>query len=442
MKYAWLNFWFVCAVWMAGCTQKWDQPPPLVPGSLAPNTTIRELRQLHFPGNTEQILHDWILEGVVVANDSLDNFYKTIVVQDATGGISIKIDATNLYLMYPVGLQVFIRLRGCWLGDYGGLLQLGAGSDRSDSTFPRLLPIPVPLLKQIIVAGTPHQKIEPREVTIGSLSDSFQNCLVRLSQVELIPSDTSRTWADALNQQAVNHVLTSCNGGSLYVRTSGYARFASAKTPRGNGTILGIYTVFGWEKQLVIRDTADVDLDGLRCSGSGFVTRMREDFDLLRPGSVLNLPGWKNIAEEGGRPFFVKSAGNERFASIEAFACGEPRVISWLISPTLSLNGIAGARLRFETRDGFDNGANLRVLVSSNYNGSNTPSTARWTTLSATIAGGNTRSQSLAWTPSGSLSLSAFRGNIVIAFRYEGSDTGTLRRTTTFHLDRIEVLSN
>ena len=442
MKHSPFNLCIIFSLLMAGCTREWDQPPPLVPGIFSANYTMRELRQLHFPGNTEQILQDWIIEGVVVANDSLDNFYKTIVVQDATGGISIKIDATNLYLMYPVGLQVFIRLRGCWLGDYGGLLQLGAGSDRSDSTFPRLLPIPVPLLKQIIVAGAPHQKIQPRDVTIGSLSDSFQNCLVRLSQVELIPSDTARSWADAFNQQAVNHVLTSCNGGSLYVRTSGFARFASAKTPRGNGTVLGIYTVFGWEKQLVIRDTADVDLDGLRCSGGGFVTRLREDFDLLRPGSVLSLSGWKNIAEEGGRPFFVKAAGNERFASIEAFACGQPRVVSWLISPTITLNGISGARLSFETRDGFDNGANLRVMVSSNYDGSNTPSKARWTPLSATIAGGNTRNQSVAWTPSGILSLSSFRGNIAIAFRYEGADTGTHRRTTTFHLDRIAVLSN
>ena len=178
--------------------------------------------------------------------------------QDATGGIAVKMDATDLYLAYPEGMQVFIRLKGCWLGDYGGLLQLGAGVDRSDSVYPRLLSIPVPLFAQIIVKGKVDNIITPKEVSIQQLSDSLQNCLITIPQVEFIASDTSRHWADINNQQAVNHVITACNQGSIYVRTSGYAKFASAKTPRGNGSITGIYTVFGWEKQLILRDTSDV----------------------------------------------------------------------------------------------------------------------------------------------------------------------------------------
>lgn len=424
------------------CVKKWDTPPLPEPGRLSPNITLRELRRMHFPGNTEQIIEDRIAEAVVVANDSLDNFYKTIVVQDSSGGISIKIDATQLYLMFPVGMKVYIRLKGCWLGDYGGLLQLGGGSDRSDSSFPQLLPIPLPLMKQVLVAGGKEQTPEPIEVDSHQLTDRLENCLVRLKGVEFIAADTARPLADGLNRQAVNHVLSSCGNGSLYLRTSGFARFAPVKTPKGNGSIIGIYTVFGWEKQLIIRDTTDLDMNGLRCTGTGFVTHLTEDFDLLRPGSVLSLPGWKNIAESGGRQFYVKSTGNERYASIEAFACGEPQVVSWLISPAIPLNGTSGARLSFDTRAGFDNGAQLQVLVSTQYDGSAMPSRFRWTALSAHIAVGPPRSQSLTWSPSGSLSLSGFRGNIRLAFRYVGSDTGINRRTTTFHLDRVRVLSN
>jgi len=366
----------------AGCVKHRDLPPEPARQQLTPNITLRELRQMHFPGNTEKIIEDLVAEGVVVANDSLDNFYKTIVVQDATGGISIKIDATQLYLLFPVGQKIFIRLRGCWLGDYGGLLQLGAGSDKTDSLYPRLISIPVPLIQQILIAGERGQSPAPKEVLISQLSDSLQNCLVRVKEVEFIAADTSRPFADALNRQSVNHVLTSCVGGSVYLRTSGFSRFASVKTPRGSGTVTGIYTVFGWEKQLVIRDTAD------------------------------------------------------------AFASGEPQITSWLIGPTISLNGVSGARLSFETRAGFDNGAKLEVLASSNYDGSNVPSRFRWTPLTATIATGPALQQSLTWTPSGSISLAGFKGNIRLAFRYTGSDTGLHRRTTTFHLDKIRVLSN
>jgi hypothetical protein len=167
-----------------------------------------------------------------------------------------------------------------------------------------------------------------------------------------------------------------------------------------------------------------------------------EDFDLLRPGSVLSLQGWKNLAETGGRSFYVRSTGNELYASIEAFASGEPQITSWLIGPTISLNGVSGARLFFETRAGFDTGAKLEVLASSNYDGSNAPSRFRWTPLAATIASGSALQQSITWTSSGSISLSGWKGNIRLAFRYSGSDTGLHRRTTTFHLDKIRVLSN
>jgi hypothetical protein len=437
-----IYYCFLLVVCLQACRPQWDHPALSIPASLSANTTLREIRKLHFPGNVEKIVDDWVVAGVVVANDRTDNFYKTIVIQDSTAGISIRLDGSALHLTYPEGLQVFVRLKGCWLGDYGGLLQLGAGVDRSDSVYPRLLPIPVPLFQQVLVPGLPNQWVKPREVDIRQLNDSFQNCLVTIPQVELIPSDTGKTWEDANNQTAVNHVITSCNSGSMYVRTSGFAKFASAKTPRGNGKITGIYTVFGWEKQLILRDTSDVAMDGLRCTGTGYKTLLWEDFDLQKPAAVLSITGWKNIAEMGGQSFYIKSAFNERYAAIEAFACGQPRVVSWLISAPVNLTGSSGARLSFDTRDGFDNGATLKVYVSTNYDGTNNPSKSKWTLLPASIANGTTGAVSAGWKNSGSISLSSFKGNCHIAFKYEGVDTGRNRQTTTFQIDRISIVAN
>ena len=424
------------------CRQHWELPAMEPAATLSANTTLQEVRKLHFRGNVEKIIDDWVIEGRVVANDRTDNFYKTLVIQDATGGISVKLDATDLYLTYPEGMQVFIRLKGCWLGDYGGLLQLGAGVDRSDSVYPRLIPIPLPLFNQIMVKGKIDHAITPKEVSIQQLSDSLQNCLITIPQVEFIASDTSRPWADVNNQQAINHVITACNQGSIYVRTSGYAKFASAKTPRGNGSITGIYTVFGWEKQLILRDTSDVRMIGLRCSGSGYRTLLWEDFDLLSPGSILSISGWKNIPETGAQHFYVKATSKEKFAAIDAFACSQPRVVTWLISPAIPLSGTSGARLSFDTRDGFDNGATLRVFISTNYDGSNVPARSKWTELPATIAQGSVGVQSSQWKNSGNISLSGYKGTCWIAFKYEGSDTGIVRKTTGFQIDRVTVLSN
>lgn len=437
-----LQIWVGLFCSLLSCTRQWDPPTLETPGTLVANTTLRAIRKLHFPGNAEKIIDDWVVACVVVANDRTDNFYKTIVVQDSTGGLSVRMDATALHLTYPIGRQVFIRLKGCWLGDYGGLLQLGAGVDPTDSVYPRLLPIPVPLFTQVVVPGKPNQPIQPIELPLNQLSDSLYNCLVTIPQVEFIPSDTGKPWADAYNQTAVNHVIRACSAGSMYVRTSGFARFATAKTPRGNGKITGIYTVFGWEKQLVLRDTSDVAMDGLRCTGSGYKTLLWEDFDLQKPAAILSMQGWKNIAEIGGQSYNIQSAFNEKYASIDAFACGQPKVVSWLISPPINLSGTSGARLSFDTRDAFDNGASLKVYASSSYDGSNSPSQFKWTLLPATLSSGAVGGIAASWKNSGIISLNGFKGNCYFAFKYEGSDTGRYRQTTRFHIDRISVLAN
>ncbi|MFT2633418.1 DUF5689 domain-containing protein, partial [Escherichia coli] len=72
---------------------------------------------------------DDIITGIVIANDATNNFYKSIVVQDSTGGITIKLDGFSLAIDYPLYQRVFIRLNGLWLSEYGGMLQLGVAID-------------------------------------------------------------------------------------------------------------------------------------------------------------------------------------------------------------------------------------------------------------------------------------------------------------------------
>lgn len=81
-------------------------------------------------------------------------------------------------------------------------------------------------------------------------------------------------------------------------------------------------------------------------------------------------------------------------------------------------------------------------FISTNYDGSNVPARSKWTELPATIAQGSVGIQSSQWKNSGNISLSGYKGTCWIAFKYEGSDTGMLRKTTGFQIDRVTVLSN
>ena len=120
----------------ASCNKKFDEPPIYTGPEIKANLTIMQLRGMHFPGNFEKVMEEFILEAVVIADDRKDNFYKSIVVEDSTGGITIRMDANGLYTDYPVGRKIAVKLRNLWMGDYARMIQLGAGIDQSNPAFP------------------------------------------------------------------------------------------------------------------------------------------------------------------------------------------------------------------------------------------------------------------------------------------------------------------
>jgi hypothetical protein len=426
------------------CRKQFDEPPPYSDVQLQPNLSIQQLRGMHLMGNFEKILDEFVIEGTVIANDSSDNFYRSIVLQDSTGGITLKLDGTGLYAVYPVGMQLCVKLKGLWLGDYARMLQLGAAVDRSDPLYPDLVSIPLPLFDRYLVKGSLHHHLRPISTSIDRLNDSLQSCLVMLSNMEFSPSDTGKPYADAVNRLSANQSLRACGGGNILLRTSGFAGFAAVKTPRGNGTVTGIYTVFRTEKQLLIRDTSDVQLGGLRCTGNGAKQLFYENFDGIKQDTSFYLAGWKNIAETGGKYYQSRTSSNNHYTEISAFASAQVSVVSWLISPPINLSGSSNEILNFVSKDGYDNGAVLQVFVSTNYDGSSSPSKAKWTQLKATVSKGSVNGLAASWQSSGNISLNSFSGTVYIAFRYEGADplNPNDKHTTSFQLDEVRVDGN
>lgn len=426
------------------CSRQYDEPPVYRADELKPTISIRELRKMHLMGGFEQIADDHIIAGVVIANDSTDNFYKQLVIQDSTGGITIRLDGTSLYGVYPLGMKLFIRLKDLWLGDYARMIQLGAAVDRTDPLYPELTGIPQPLFNRYIVRGSRDNAVTPFHVTQDQLTDSLQSCLVMLEKMEFAVVDTGKTYADVVNKLSANRTLKNCSGGGVLLRTSGFASFAKAKIPRGNGTATGIYSVFNTEKQLMVRDTSDIQLTGLRCTGTGAKRLFAEDFESATPNAELQLNGWKNISETGRLKYSLKQAAGNRYAEISCFASAEANSTVWLISPPIALNNSANEVLSFQTRDGFDNGATLQVYVSGNYDGGSTPGKAKWALLKPQVAKGTQGAANGGWVSSGNISLSGFSGTIYLGFRYEGADppAQTAKRTTTFQLDNLVLSGN
>jgi hypothetical protein len=434
----------ILCITAACCQRKFDTPPAYTGPQVQANLSIRDLRAMHFTGGFECVLDDYVIEGIVVADDRQDNFYKSIILQDSTGGITIRMDGTGLYNDYPIGRKIAVKLKTLWLGDYAKMIQLGAAVDRTDPAYPELRPIPAPLFDKFIVKETLNNPVVPKHVRMDELNDSLQSCLLAIDNLEFSTSDTGRSYADAINKISDNATVKSCIGGSAYVRTSGFANFAAAKIPRGNGTLLAIYSVFRTEKQLMLRDTSDVQMNGLRCTAAGFKLLAEENFEQCIANTDLTIAGWKNISETGGINFAAKKSGGNAYAEIAAFATGKTNIVSWLIMPVINLNNSANEILSFQTKDGFDNGATLQVFASVNYDGGNTPSKFKWTVLKSIVSKGSVSSVRNDWLPSGNVSLSGLTGNVWIAFRYDGADPPNAfdKRTTIFQVDNIKIEGN
>lgn len=120
-----------------GCVEKSDPyPDPSQGGDGEPGagTALVSISYLkgYYTGYPTPITKDWELQGVVTANDRYGTFPYGLVVQDATGGIEIKLSGDDLFLTYPIGQPIRIRCQGLVLGAYGGYVTLGSVSSDAD----------------------------------------------------------------------------------------------------------------------------------------------------------------------------------------------------------------------------------------------------------------------------------------------------------------------
>jgi hypothetical protein len=232
--------------------------------------SIKQLKRLHLTGSVEPIQKEWMLQAVVVANDEYDNWYKSLVIQDSTGGIMLLLDGQNLFQDYPVGTLIRLRLKDLLLSDYRRMIQLVGAVDSSSGSLVTG-GIPLPLFKQHIQILQDNYPIVPLQIQFKNLHDSLQGRLIQISNIEFSATDTAQTFADKKNKLGASRALKFCSGGTIYLRTSGYADFAGGAIPNGNGSILGVYSVFNTEKQLLIRHPDDILFTNPRCSGAAWL---------------------------------------------------------------------------------------------------------------------------------------------------------------------------
>ena len=236
---------------------QFDEPPITGedPG-LSVNMTLDSLKTIYKSQLTNyssipyiKIDNDWTIKATVIGDDKSGNLYKTMIVDDGTAGIAIKLDISNFYTDYPVGREVYVKLKGLTLRYYGGLVQIGGFKDTVNAS-PSLASIPAALVRNYIIGGTWGHTVTPFTVNFADLgadgksaaSYKWQSRLIKIEKVQFQSADAGQVWANQPALGSVNRFLECCYSfpssiGGIIVRTSGYSDFANDLTPTTSGSI-------------------------------------------------------------------------------------------------------------------------------------------------------------------------------------------------------------
>ena len=249
--------------------QDFDAPPfgEILEEAPEVTTTIAELKAMHVFGTFVTIEEDIVIRGIISADDESGNLFRRLVMQDQTGGIELNINGVELHNSFPEGREIFIKCKDLIMGDFAGIIGIGGAIGETGGGDPRLDGIEEILLDQFIVKGSTGNVVVPESKTIDQLGPQDVSKLVQIDNLEFEDSELGKAFADF--QQNTNRFLETCDGDEILIRTSGFSSFFNEELPGGNGTLTGIYTVFGDTKQMIVRRPSEVAFNGPRCDGSG-----------------------------------------------------------------------------------------------------------------------------------------------------------------------------
>lgn len=349
---------------MLSCQKEFEKPPLNIPSvTFTSNATIAQLKTL-YNGALVQITADTIIEGIITSSDETGNIYKSLYIQDATGGIKIAINQTQIFNYYRLGQKVLVKCKGLYIGDYGGALQLGADDGGRIGMIPEKM-----LSNNLFKVGLPGKVPDPFIIDVTSDLSSKINLLVKIEGVSF--PDAGQLYS--LPEETTDRLINDAQGNpiDIVVRNSNYAKFRSSLLPAGVGTLVGILSIYNGTYQLYIRDLNDV----INFVPDNTTTLINEPF-------ISTLGVFTHYSVNGTAIWHWASYSPNTYALMTGFnGTSSDANEDWLISPPVDMSEYDSAYVTFSHAINKGNVANLQtnhtLWVSKNYN-TGDPTLATW----------------------------------------------------------------
>ena len=193
------------------------------------NCNIEKLRQICGKGY-HTISTEMICTGVVTSSDNEGNFYRSIVVEDLTGGIEVLLGTYNTAAQYPIGLEVDIVLNGTAIMVENGVLTVGLpplGHDLRPREFGSQA-----VIDNHIIRSNSVKEIEPLSCDIPSLAPSLCGRFIRIDDLVHTPYEEF--------DEGDYRRLTDGNSNEVFVYISSYAEFADIDISGSKLSVQGV----------------------------------------------------------------------------------------------------------------------------------------------------------------------------------------------------------
>ena len=233
-------------------------------------------------------------------------------------------------------------------------------------------------------------------------------------------------WTDITDK--VN-VPSSSSGDNSWIETSD----VSLAEFTGNVAIAFKYKGSDTESTSIRIDDVIISTDG-GGGGGGALPSLNETFDDYVPYDEINKNGWVDLTVAGDRLWIAKEYSGNTYAQATGYNSDLTDMETWMITPLVD-NNSGDKTLSFRAEKAYwkhNDFDPLEVYVSTDFNETNFES-ATWTKLSPTLP--TASDDDYQWIESGDVDLSAYVGNVAIAFRYKGSND----ESTSIQVDDVVI---
>ncbi len=189
-------------------------------------------------GDHYRITSDCTLRGVVVANDWLGEFNKSLVVVDRSGGVEVAINSFDIADKLPLYSEVEIFCNGLMLARIGGKIELGA---------PSMGDFPIDNLDEemigryIRVVGV-CKEFEPRTKQISEIGAADISAYISLENIRICDEERGLSWCDMVDNKAVTTYRTFVDraGNTIPIRVLATCTYAADKIPTNEISVVGV----------------------------------------------------------------------------------------------------------------------------------------------------------------------------------------------------------